>query len=152
MWEIFIVNLTCINRTSVYSEHLSILNICLFWTQNLVPRCSSLDRFHCIFLLSVTCDKYVLYCHLVTDSMFIYLCVIFQIDIADISDSLHVFAVLPPSGSSDGTFLSMEQASVYRTDLDPRVSSFGRRILSSNEDDIFKCMLILINLQSLFTS
>jgi hypothetical protein len=81
--------------------------------------------------------------------MFIYLCVIFQIDIADISDSLHVFAVLPPSGSSDGTFLSMEQAS---TDLDPRVSSFGRRILSSNEDDIFKCMLILINLQSLFTS
>ena len=61
-----------------------------------------------------------------------------KIDIADISDSLHVFAVLPPSGSSDGTFLSMEQASVYRTDLDPRVSSFGRRILSSNEDDIFK--------------
>ena len=84
--------------------------------------------------------------------MFICLYVIFQIDIADISDSLQVFAVLPPSGSSDGTFLSMEQASVYQTDLDPRVNSFGRRILSSNEDDIFKCMLILINLQSIFTS
>lgn len=63
-----------------------------------------------------------------------------QVDIADISNNIKVFAALPPSGAAGDECLSMDYTSLYLTDLDPRIKTFGRRILSASDDNIKQCV------------
>lgn len=63
-----------------------------------------------------------------------------KVNILDISDDLQVFAALPPGDESCESDLSLEHKSLYLSSEDPRINTFGRRIVAPSEDNVMKCV------------
>ena len=59
-----------------------------------------------------------------------------QVDIADVSDEIHTYALLPQESCDSIPWLQMSTDSITIATADPRVESFAWRVVASDEKSV----------------